>query len=76
MRPHDWYRVPVEEQKADSEKYPGHPMDEDSVTFWVLCRRCEATIVAADNESSIHWHKGWRVDKDCDLTVVRDVMES
>jgi len=73
---HDWYRVPVEEQAADPDKYPGRPMDGDSVTFWASCRGCGGTIVAVNDKSPDRWHEDWVMEEDCNMQVVRDVMGS
>jgi hypothetical protein len=73
---HDWYRVPVREQEADPERYPGTPTDERAALFWATCRGCGATIIVDGARPPSEWHEGWSIPRDCNLTIVQDVMES
>ena len=81
MKPHNWHRVSSEEQKADPKRYPGrmefyNDTDEYYAIFWASCRGCGATIKAANDKPSDRWYEDWAMDEDCDMQVVRDVMDS
>lgn len=71
---HNWYEVPLEEQKADPKRFP-NPRD-GSDMFWAVCRGCGATIIACNATPSSRWHEGWKMQEDCDMQKVQDVMES
>lgn len=60
---HAWRRAPEEGELSEA-------------TFWVRCRGCGATLVTREDLFPDRCHEGWKIDEDCNVTVVRDVMEA
>jgi hypothetical protein len=72
MKSHRWVR-------SDKEGRTENPEPDDSFkkkgVLWVKCLGCEALIVTNEDLFPSDCHEGW-LPEDCDLTIVRDVMES